>query len=96
MIKDVEHFFRCFSASWYFSVENSLFGSVPHFLIVLIDFLRSSFLSSSYILDISQSPIRFRIDKDPFPLCWWPFCLIASVFCITEALQLYEAPFVNS
>jgi hypothetical protein len=24
MIKDVEHFFRCFSAIWYFSVENSL------------------------------------------------------------------------
>ena len=31
MIKDVEHFFRCFSAIWYSSVENSLFRSVPHF-----------------------------------------------------------------
>jgi hypothetical protein len=31
MIKDVEHFFRCFSAIRYSSVENSLFSSVPHF-----------------------------------------------------------------
>jgi hypothetical protein len=31
MIKDVEHFFRCFSAIWYSSVESTLFSSVPHF-----------------------------------------------------------------
>ena len=31
MIKDVEHFFRCFSVLWYSSVENSLFSSVHHF-----------------------------------------------------------------
>ena len=31
MIKDAEHFFRCFSAIRYFSGENSLFSSVPHF-----------------------------------------------------------------
>jgi hypothetical protein len=31
VIKDVEHFFRCFSVIWYSSVENSLFSSVPHF-----------------------------------------------------------------
>ena len=31
MIKDAEHFFRCFSALQYSSVENSLFSSVPHF-----------------------------------------------------------------
>jgi hypothetical protein len=53
MIKDVEHFFRCFSAIWYSSVENSLFTSVPHFLIGLFDFLESIFLSSLYIMDIS-------------------------------------------
>jgi hypothetical protein len=31
MIKDVEHFFRCFSAILYSAVENSLLSSVPHF-----------------------------------------------------------------
>jgi hypothetical protein len=31
MTKDVEHFFGCFCAILYFSVENSLFSSVPHF-----------------------------------------------------------------
>ena len=31
MIKDGEHFFRCFSAIQYSSVENSLFSSEPHF-----------------------------------------------------------------
>jgi hypothetical protein len=31
MIKDVEHFFRYFSALRYSSVENSLFSSVLHF-----------------------------------------------------------------
>jgi hypothetical protein len=31
MIKNAEHFFRCFSAIRYSSGENSLFSSVPHF-----------------------------------------------------------------
>jgi uncharacterized CHY-type Zn-finger protein len=31
MIKDVDHFFRCFSAIRHSSVENSLFSSVHHF-----------------------------------------------------------------
>ena len=31
MIKDVEHFFRCFSAIRYSSGENSLFSSEPNF-----------------------------------------------------------------
>jgi hypothetical protein len=53
MIKDVEHFFKCFSALQYSSVENSLFSSVPHFLMGLFEFLEFSFLSSLYILDIS-------------------------------------------
>jgi hypothetical protein len=38
MIKDVEHFFRCFSAIRYSSGENSLFSSEPHFLMGLFDF----------------------------------------------------------
>jgi hypothetical protein len=53
MIKDVEHFFRYFSAIRYSSVENSLFSSVSHFLMGLFDFLESSFMKSLYILDIS-------------------------------------------
>ena len=53
MIKDAEHFLRCFSAIRYSSGENSLFSSEPHFLMGLFDFLESTFLSSLYILDIS-------------------------------------------
>jgi hypothetical protein len=53
MIKDFEHFFRCFSAIRYSSVENSLFSSVLHFLMGLFEFPEFSFLSSLYILDIS-------------------------------------------
>jgi hypothetical protein len=36
MIKDVEHSFRCFSAIWYYSGENSLYSSEPHFLMGFI------------------------------------------------------------
>jgi hypothetical protein len=38
MIKDAEHFFRCFSAILYSSGENSLFSSEPYFLMGLFDF----------------------------------------------------------
>ena len=31
-----------------------------------------------------------RIDKDLFPICWLPFCLIDNVRCLTETLQFYE------
>jgi hypothetical protein len=31
MVKDVEHFFRYFSAIWYSSGENSLFSTEQHF-----------------------------------------------------------------
>ena len=53
IITDAEHFFRCFSAIRYSSGENSLFSSETHFLMGLFDFLKSTFLSSLYILDIS-------------------------------------------
>ena len=49
MIKDVEHFFTCFSAFRYSSGENSLFSSEPHLLRGLFDFLESTLLSSLYI-----------------------------------------------
>jgi hypothetical protein len=53
IIKDVEHFFRSFSAIRYSSGENSLFRSESLFLMGIFDFLESNFLSSLYILDIS-------------------------------------------
>ena len=52
MNKDVEHYFRCFSAIGDSSVENSLFSSVP-ILLELFGSLESTFLNSLYILDIS-------------------------------------------
>ena len=56
MIKDVEHFFSCFSVILSSSVETSLFSSVPHFLIELFVSLENNFLSSIYLLDISPLP----------------------------------------
>jgi hypothetical protein len=90
MTKDAKHFFRCFSAILYSSVEISLFSTVPHFLIGLFGSLESNFLNSLYILDLS-------------PL--WDVGLVnifsqlidcQFVLCLTEALQFYEVPFVNS
>jgi hypothetical protein len=49
MFKDVELFFRCFSAFQYSSVENPLFSSVPHFIIGLFGFLDSMLLFFKYI-----------------------------------------------
>ena len=51
--KEVEHDLKCLLAIRSSSVENSLFSSVPQFLIGLIRILVSSFLSSLCILDIS-------------------------------------------
>ena len=50
--KEVEHDLKCLLAIRSSSVVNSLFRSVPHFLIGLIRVLVSSFLSSLYILEI--------------------------------------------
>jgi hypothetical protein len=53
MTKEVKLFFKCFSANWYSSVENSLFSSVPYFLIGLFGSIESIFLNSLFILGIS-------------------------------------------
>ena len=95
MTKDVEHFFRCFSVIWYLSVENSLGSHVPHFLIGLFGSLESTFLSSLYILDISHL-LDVELVKIFSQSVGCRFCSIDSVLCLTEALQFYEVPFVNS
>jgi hypothetical protein len=86
MIKDVEHFFRCFSAIHYSSAENSLFRSVPHYLIGLFDFLESIFFSSLYILDIIPLSDLGLVKI----LSQSVGGLFDSVFCLTEALQIIE------
>ena len=53
MIEDFEHLFKYFSAIQDSSVVNSLFSSIPHFLIRLLGFFGGRFLSSLYILDTS-------------------------------------------
>jgi hypothetical protein len=96
MTNDVQHFFRCFSAIQYSSVENSLFSTVPHFLIGLFVSLTSNFLSSFYLL--VTSPLSdeglVKIFSQSLGCC---FVLLTVSFAIlTEALQFYEVPFVNS
>jgi hypothetical protein len=86
MTKDVEHYFRCFSAILYSSVQNSLFSSVPHFLIGLFGSLESSFLSSLYILDISPLSDVGLEKIFSQSVGYLPFCPIDSVLCLTEAL----------
>jgi hypothetical protein len=44
MIKDIEHFFRCFSDIWYSSVKYFLFSTVPNILIRLFVFLEPKLL----------------------------------------------------
>jgi len=66
MTKDAEHFFRCFSAIWYFTVDNSLFSSPLHFLIGLFDSLESNFLGSlwdfTYCLENIANHIEITLD----------------------------------
>ena len=61
----------------------------------LFEFLKSSFLSSLNILDIS--PLSdLGLVKIVSQSAGGLFFLIDSVFCLTESLQFYEVPFVNS
>ena len=94
MTKDFEHFFKCFLAIRDSSVENSLFSSVPHFLIGFFGLLVSGFLSTLYILDISP-PVRCRIGEDLFLFHRLPFYPIDSVLSLTEVCQFHKVPFIN-
>jgi hypothetical protein len=93
MIKDVEHFFQVKPFS------------IPQLrilcLVLLPIFNRVNLFSCVQLLEFFvyiryKSPISFIFGKDPFPICWWPFCLIDGVIFLTEALQFYEVPFVDS
>jgi hypothetical protein len=94
MIKDVELFFKCFSAFRDSSVDNSLLSSVPPFLIRLLDCLESNFLRSLYILDTSPL-LDVGLVKIFSESCRLPYCPIDSILCLTEAFQFHEVPFIN-
>ena len=88
--KDFEHFFRCFPAIKDSSVVNSLFSSIPHFLIGLFTFLEVTFLSSLDILDIS--PLSdVGLVKILFQSVG---CRIVSL-TMYFAFQFHEVPFIN-
>jgi hypothetical protein len=73
---------------------NSLFSSKYPILIGLFGILVVSFLSSLYILDISPlSDVRLvKIFSRLVSCC---FVLLTMFFCLTEALQFHEIPFIN-
>ena len=94
MTNEVEHFLRCFSTIRNSSGENSLFNSVPYFLIGLFGSLESNLLSSLYILNIS--PLwDVRLIKIFSQSVGCHFVLLTVSFS-TEALQFYEVPFADS
>jgi hypothetical protein len=94
MIKDVEFFL---GASQLFCIPqlrilglalNPIFNKVIWF---------SGVQLHEFFVYIEYDPtVRIRIGKDLFPICWLLFCPINSVLCLTEALQFYEVPFVDS
>ena len=95
IIKDVEHFFRCFSAIQYSSVENFFVQLCLYPIFNGVIWFSGVQLLEFFIYIGSQSPIRFRIDKDLFQICLLPFCLTNSILCLTEAQQFHQVSFVN-
>ena len=84
--KEVEHDLKCLLAIQSSYVVNSLFSSLPHFLIGLFRILMSSFLSSLYIMAIR--PLSdVGLVKIFSHLVGCLFCLNDSVLCFTEAAQ---------
>jgi hypothetical protein len=83
MIKDVKHFLRCFSAVQVSPVENSLFSSVPPFLINLFGSPASIFLSSLYILYISTL-LNVGLVKIFSQSVGWHFVLLPVSFALQK------------
>ena len=84
IMKDFEHFFRCFSAIQDSSVVKSQLSSIPHILIGLFGFLVISFLNSLYILDISPL-LDVGLVKIFFSICGLLIYFIDYILCLTEA-----------
>jgi hypothetical protein len=83
MIEDVEHFLGVSQPFVISSVENSLFSSVPNFLIRLFDFLESSFLSSSYVFNII--PLSdFTLEKNLSQSVGGLFVLLMVLFALQK------------
>lgn len=80
MIKDFEHFFKCFSAIQDSSVENPLFSSAPHFIIGLfgsLGLISELFLSVRYGASEGSSAVYTALSTVLF-------------LSLTEALQFHE------
>ena len=83
MTNDVEHFLCCFIAIRCSSGQNSLFSSVPHFLIGLFGILGSNFLSSFYISYISPlSDVGLGKTFSQFVVC--QFVLLTMSFALQK------------
>jgi len=92
LTKDFEYFFYCFSNICDFSVENSLFSLVFHFLIELFvlfvpNFLISFTLDISPLLDIGLVKVLSQMQDTV--LVYWQ-CPSPS----REALKFHEVPFM--
>ena len=89
MTNEVEHFLRCFSAIRSSSGENSLFNSVPHFLIELIGFLWCNFLSSLYTeLNKDFSPEEIRVAEKHLKTCLTSLVIRETQFKTTLRFHL--------
>jgi hypothetical protein len=71
MTKDVEHFFRYFSAIWYSSVENSLFSSVAHFFQFFIRYFLHLHFKCYPKSPLYPSPTLLPYPPTPTS---WPWC----------------------
>jgi hypothetical protein len=99
-----------FAFPWWLRLLNISLGAyqtfgIPQLRILCLaqnpNFNRVIMFSGDQLLElfvyIEYKPfIKCRLGTDLFPICWFMFCPIDSVLCLTEALQFYEVPFVNS